>query len=79
MRIFNLLSIGRYLCILSTLLQISIALKFVHNQYCCATCPWSSYVLRLPVLNTLQSMVHDFQNHNNACLIMIVRSRCYIF
>jgi hypothetical protein len=36
-------------------------------------------LLKLPVLNTFQSMVHDFQNHNNACLIMIVRSRCYIF
>ena len=36
-------------------------------------------LLRLPELNTFQSMVHDFQNHNNTCLIMIVRSRSYIF
>jgi hypothetical protein len=36
-------------------------------------------LLRLPVLNTFQSMVHDLQIHNNACLTMIVRSRSYIF
>jgi hypothetical protein len=36
-------------------------------------------LLRLPVLNSFQSMVHDFQNHNNACLIMIVCSICYFF
>jgi hypothetical protein len=35
-------------------------------------------LLRLPVLNTFQSMVHDFKDHNDACLIMIVCSICYI-
>jgi hypothetical protein len=43
MRICNLLSKGRYPGILSTLLQISIALKLVR----CATYPWSSYALEI--------------------------------
>jgi hypothetical protein len=43
MRICNLLSKGRYPGILSTLLQISIALKLVY----CATYPWSSYALEI--------------------------------
>jgi hypothetical protein len=70
MRICNLLSKGWYPCILSTLLIISIALKFD----CCATCPWSSYAFEIACVEYL-SMVHEFQNHNNAGLIMIVRSR----
>jgi hypothetical protein len=69
MRICTLLSKGRYPCILSTLLPISSALKLD----CCAI-PILGVVmlLRLPVLNTFQSMVHDFQDHNDACSIMIV-------
>ena len=63
MRFFNLLSIGWYLCIVSTLLIISIAR--------CVTCPWSSYVSWLPVLSIFQSMISDFQDRNHACLIMI--------
>jgi hypothetical protein len=68
MRICNLLSKGRYSCILSALLQISIALKLD----CCATCPWSSYAFEIVCVEYLSIMVHDFQDHNDACLIMIV-------
>jgi hypothetical protein len=49
MRICNLLSKGRYPYILSTLLQISIALKFD----CCATCPWSSYAFEIACVEYL--------------------------
>ena len=63
MRICNLLSKGRYPCILSALFPISIALKLD-----CRAIPILGVVmlLRLLVLNTFQLMVHDFQDHNDA-------------
>ena len=69
MRICNLLSKGQYPCILSTFLPISIALKLD-----CRAIPILGVVmlLRLLVLNTFQLMIHDFQDHNDACSIMIV-------
>jgi hypothetical protein len=72
MRICNLLSKGRYPCILSALFPISIALKLD-----CRAIPIIGVVmlLRLLVLNTFQLMIHDFQDHNDACSIMIV---CFI-
>jgi uncharacterized membrane protein YoaT (DUF817 family) len=72
MRICNLLSKGRYSCILSALFLISIALKLD-----CRAIPIAGVVmlLRLLVLNTFQLMVHDFQDHNDAFSIMIV---CFI-
>jgi hypothetical protein len=71
MRICNSLSKGRYPCILSALFPISITLKLVYRA---APILGVVMLLRLPVLNTFQSMVH-----NDACLIMIVCSICYIF
>jgi hypothetical protein len=72
MRICNLLSKGRYLCILSTLLPISIAFKLD-----CRAIPILGVVMlsRLLVLNISQLMIHDFQDHNDACSIMTV---CFI-
>ena len=63
---------GWYLCILSALFSISIALKLD----CCAI-PILGVVmlLRLLVLNIFQLMIHDFQDHNHACSIVIV---CFI-
>jgi hypothetical protein len=72
MRICNLLSKGRYPCILSALFLISIAFKLD-----CRAIPILGVVmlLRLLVLNIFQLMIHDFQDHNHACLIAIV---CFI-
>jgi hypothetical protein len=72
MRIYNLLSKGRYPCILSALFLICIALKLD-----CRAIPILGVVmlLRLLVLNTFQLMIHDFQDHNDACSIMTV---CFI-
>jgi hypothetical protein len=72
MRICNSLSKGRYPCILSALFPISIALKLDRRAI-----PVLGVVmlLRLLVLNTFQLMIHDFQDHNDACLIVTV---CFI-
>jgi hypothetical protein len=76
MRICNLLSKGRYPGILSTLLQISIALKLV----CCAMPILGvAMLLRLHVLNIFQLMIHDFHDHNHTCSIVTVCFICYIF
>ena len=75
MTMCNLLSKGRYLCILSTLLLISITFKLDCRDI---RILGVVMLLRLSVLNTFQSMVHDFQDHNDGCLIMIVCSICYI-
>ena len=49
----------------------------IANQYCSEV--WSVLgvviLLRLLVLNTFWSLIHDFKDHIDACLIMIV---CYI-
>jgi hypothetical protein len=75
MRICNLLSKGRYPCILSALFLISIAFKLD-----CRAIPILGVVmlLRLLVLTIFQLMTHDFQDHNDACLIMIVCYLCYL-
>jgi hypothetical protein len=72
MRIYNLLSKGRYPCILSALFLISIAFKLD-----CRAIPILGVVMfvRLLVLNVFQLMIHDFQDHNHACSIVIV---CFI-
>jgi hypothetical protein len=72
MRICNLLSKGRYPCIISALFLISTTFKLD----CCAI-PILGVVilLRLLVLNIIQLMIHDFQDHNHACSIVIV---CFI-
>jgi hypothetical protein len=72
MRICNLLSKGRYPCILCALFLISIAFKLV-----CRAIPILGVVmfLRLLVLNIFQLMIHDFQDHNHACSIVTV---CFI-
>jgi hypothetical protein len=69
MRICNLLSKGRYPCILSALFLISIVFKLD-----CRAIPILGVVmlLRLLVLNIFQLMIHDFQDHNHACSIMTV-------
>jgi hypothetical protein len=72
MRIYNLLSKGQYPCILSALFLISIAFKLD-----CRAIPILGVVMfvRLLVLNVFQLMIHDFQDHNHACSIVIV---CFI-
>jgi hypothetical protein len=67
MRICNLLSKGRYPCILSVLFLFSIAFKLD-----CRAIPTLGVVmlLRLLVLNIFQLMIHDFQDQNHACSIM---------
>jgi hypothetical protein len=72
MRICNVLSKGRYPCILSALFLINIAFKLD-----CRDIPVLGVImlLRLPVLNIFLLMIHDFQDHNHACLIMTV---CFI-
>jgi hypothetical protein len=72
MRICNLLSKGRYPCILSTLFLISIVFKLD-----CRAIPILGVVmfLRLLMLNIFQIMIHDFQDHNHACSIVTV---CFI-
>jgi hypothetical protein len=74
-RICNLISKGRYLCILSALFPISIALKLD-----CHSIPILGVVmlLRLLALNIFQLMIHDFQDHNHACSIMTVCFIAYI-
>jgi hypothetical protein len=68
----NLLSKGRYPCILSALFPISIALKLD-----CRAIPTLGVVmlLRLLVLNIFELMTHDFQDYNHACPIVNV---CFI-
>jgi hypothetical protein len=75
MRIYNLLSKGRYPCILSALFPISITLKLD-----CLAIHILGVVmpLRLLVLNIFQLMIHDFQDHNHACSIMIMGFIGYI-
>jgi hypothetical protein len=75
MRICNSLSKGRYPCILSALFIISIAFKLD-----CRAMPNLGVVmlLRLLVLNILQLMIHDFQDHNHACSIMTLCLISYI-
>jgi hypothetical protein len=70
MRICILLSKGWYQCILSALFTIGIKLD-------CRAIPILGVVmlLRLPVLNIFQLVIHDFQDSNHACSIMIV---CFI-
>jgi hypothetical protein len=72
MRMCNLLSKGRYSCILSALFLISIAFKLD-----CRAIPILGVVmlLRLLVLNIFQLMIHDVQDHNHACSIVTV---CFI-
>jgi hypothetical protein len=72
MRICNLLSKGRYPCILSALFLISIAFMLD-----CRAIPILGVVmlLRLLVLNIFQLMIHDFQDHNHAFSIVTV---CFI-
>jgi hypothetical protein len=75
MRICNLLSKGRYPCILSALFLINTAFKLD-----CRAIPILGVVmlLRLLVLNILQLMIHDFKDHNHACSIVTVCFICYI-
>jgi hypothetical protein len=75
MRICNLLSKGRYPCILSALFPISIALKL---DRCAIPILGVVMLLRLLVLNIFQLMIHDFQDHNHACSIMTVCFTGYI-
>jgi hypothetical protein len=63
MRICNLLSKGRYPCILSALFLISIAFKL---DWCAIPILGVVMLLRLLVLNTFQLVIHDFQDHNDA-------------
>jgi hypothetical protein len=72
MRIYNLLSKGRYSCIISALFIISIAFKLDGRAMPILGVVMS---LRLPVLNIFQLMIHDFQDHNHACSIMTM---CFI-
>jgi hypothetical protein len=75
MRIYNLLSKGRYPCIISALFIISIAFKLDGRAM-----PILGVVisLRLLVLNIFQLMIHDFQDLNHTCSIMTVCSIGYI-
>jgi hypothetical protein len=75
MRICNLLSKGRYSCILSALFPISIALKL---DRCAIPILGVVMLLRLLVLNIFRLMIHDFQDHNHACLIVTVCFTGYI-
>jgi hypothetical protein len=72
MRICNFLSKGWYSCILSALFQNSIALmldcRAIHIL-------GVVMLLILPMLNIFQLMICDFQDHIDACSIMIV---CFI-
>jgi hypothetical protein len=72
MKICNSLSKGQYPCILRALFIISVAFKLD-----CRTMHILGVVmlLRLLVLNIIQLMIHDFQDHNHVCLIMTV---CFI-
>jgi hypothetical protein len=72
MRICNLLSKGRYPCIISALFLISTTSKLD-----CRAIPIFGVVilLRLLVLNIFQLMIHDFQDHNHACSIVTM---CFI-
>jgi hypothetical protein len=69
MRIYNLLYKGWYPCIISALFIISIAFKLDGRAMPILGVVMS---LRLLVLNIFQLMIHDFQDHNHACSIMIV-------
>jgi hypothetical protein len=72
MRIYDLLSKGRYPCIISALFIISSAFKLDVRAMPILGVVMS---LRLLVLNVFELMIHDFQDHNHACSIMTV---CFI-
>jgi hypothetical protein len=73
MRICILLSKGWYKCILIALFTIGIMLD-------CRAIPILGVLmlLRLLVLNIFQLVIHDFQDNNHACSIMIVFFISYI-